>query len=175
MKIHKNKTIAIAITLFLVTCLAIPLCNLSNANAAVTYPIPGYPNDGYDLATYTAIQQGMYFTGMDANATATRLLLWSRYHDIIPVTVFIAIAPDPVGIGQTTNFVVFNPQLPPGSSPNAGTPRYHFRIDVTSPSGIVEHYPTANQILAAQTGGNLSLIHISEPTRRTPISYAVFC
>ena len=24
-------------------------------------------------------------------------------------------------------------------------------------------------------GENLSLIHISEPTRRTPISYAVFC
>ena len=24
-------------------------------------------------------------------------------------------------------------------------------------------------------GHNLSLIHISEPTRRTPISYAVFC
>ena len=24
-------------------------------------------------------------------------------------------------------------------------------------------------------GGYLSLIHISEPTRRTPISYAVFC
>src|SRR5680860_971873 len=24
-------------------------------------------------------------------------------------------------------------------------------------------------------GGDLSLIHISEPTRRTPISYAVFC
>src|SRR5680860_1675206 len=24
-------------------------------------------------------------------------------------------------------------------------------------------------------GGSLSLIHISEPTRRTPISYAVFC
>ena len=23
--------------------------------------------------------------------------------------------------------------------------------------------------------GDLSLIHISEPTRRTPISYAVFC
>src|SRR5665647_1902630 len=26
-----------------------------------------------------------------------------------------------------------------------------------------------------RTGRNLSLIHISEPTRRTPISYAVFC
>ena len=25
------------------------------------------------------------------------------------------------------------------------------------------------------SGGGLSLIHISEPTRRTPISYAVFC
>ena len=25
------------------------------------------------------------------------------------------------------------------------------------------------------TGASLSLIHISEPTRRTPISYAVFC
>src|SRR5665647_3776763 len=28
---------------------------------------------------------------------------------------------------------------------------------------------------ATQTAGTLSLIHISEPTRRTPISYAVFC
>src|SRR5680860_856405 len=28
---------------------------------------------------------------------------------------------------------------------------------------------------AGVEGGNLSLIHISEPTRRTPISYAVFC
>src|SRR5665647_372866 len=26
-----------------------------------------------------------------------------------------------------------------------------------------------------QAANNLSLIHISEPTRRTPISYAVFC
>ena len=29
--------------------------------------------------------------------------------------------------------------------------------------------------LGASTGFDLSLIHISEPTRRTPISYAVFC
>ena len=28
---------------------------------------------------------------------------------------------------------------------------------------------------AAAMGKGLSLIHISEPTRRTPISYAVFC
>ena len=32
------------------------------------------------------------------------------------------------------------------------------------------------RIVAAPTAGScLSLIHISEPTRRTPISYAVFC
>ena len=29
--------------------------------------------------------------------------------------------------------------------------------------------------ISRQTGDPLSLIHISEPTRRTPISYAVFC
>src|SRR5680860_1819693 len=40
---------------------------------------------------------------------------------------------------------------------------------------------TANKAVAATLGcspatvGKLSLIHISEPTRRTPISYAVFC
>ena len=32
--------------------------------------------------------------------------------------------------------------------------------------------PHAGKALAAE---GLSLIHISEPTRRTPISYAVFC
>ena len=29
--------------------------------------------------------------------------------------------------------------------------------------------------IGTMTTGELSLIHISEPTRRTPISYAVFC
>ena len=32
-----------------------------------------------------------------------------------------------------------------------------------------------NVISWASAGQKLSLIHISEPTRRTPISYAVFC
>src|SRR5665647_3775143 len=39
-----------------------------------------------------------------------------------------------------------------------------------------KHYLTAGECL--QRAGvyyHLSLIHISEPTRRTPISYAVFC
>src|SRR5664279_2230252 len=33
----------------------------------------------------------------------------------------------------------------------------------------------ANARFLELTGDSLSLIHISEPTRRTPISYAVFC
>ena len=33
--------------------------------------------------------------------------------------------------------------------------------------------PIMSEII--KCGENLSLIHISEPTRRTPISYAVFC
>ena len=38
----------------------------------------------------------------------------------------------------------------------------------------VENLPGPRGI-ATPLGLNLSLIHISEPTRRTPISYAVFC
>ena len=34
---------------------------------------------------------------------------------------------------------------------------------------------TDSELLKIETTHNLSLIHISEPTRRTPISYAVFC
>src|SRR5665647_3946100 len=33
----------------------------------------------------------------------------------------------------------------------------------------------ARRLLMRRLRRNLSLIHISEPTRRTPISYAVFC
>src|SRR5680860_1834911 len=35
--------------------------------------------------------------------------------------------------------------------------------------GIIHLFPSARTVI------DLSLIHISEPTRRTPISYAVFC
>src|SRR5665647_2833324 len=67
------------------------------------------------------------------------------------------------------------------------------------PADVIEKLPTPNLHSIAKQGGytrayvggekgaysetptisavgyNLSLIHISEPTRRTPISYAVFC
>src|SRR5680860_1690441 len=44
-----------------------------------------------------------------------------------------------------------------------------------TPALLVAHFavPLAGAVLVAIN--TLSLIHISEPTRRTPISYAVFC
>src|SRR5665647_667395 len=39
----------------------------------------------------------------------------------------------------------------------------------------VELSPNNTQLLMLRSPYSLSLIHISEPTRRTPISYAVFC
>src|SRR5665647_3768024 len=39
----------------------------------------------------------------------------------------------------------------------------------------IKTFPAQNVLSAIHKGPYLSLIHISEPTRRTPISYAVFC
>src|SRR5664279_5916260 len=54
---------------------------------------------------------------------------------------------------------------PPARSPttSASTPLH---------DGIHDH---RHQVLPSGQLDELSLIHISEPTRRTPISYAVFC
>src|SRR5680860_1694007 len=43
----------------------------------------------------------------------------------------------------------------------------------TPSTGLGHHQELVSE--RPDTGNNLSLIHISEPTRRTPISYAVFC
>src|SRR5665647_3622208 len=45
------------------------------------------------------------------------------------------------------------------------------RVDVVDGRGV----RLECRIAAVDPGRLLSLIHISEPTRRTPISYAVFC
>ena len=49
------------------------------------------------------------------------------------------------------------------------------RIDLAE---VARETPRPDDVLLAsfpKSGSHLSLIHISEPTRRTPISYAVFC
>src|SRR5665647_150641 len=63
-----------------------------------------------------------------------------------------------------------------GDGPGQG----HVKRDRTDKSGT-EGRPTGQRGTGQRrtgsrgTAGGLSLIHISEPTRRTPISYAVFC
>ena len=51
-----------------------------------------------------------------------------------------------------------------------------FEADSGVQNGIIVHSELLLEYLKARYPGfYLSLIHISEPTRRTPISYAVFC
>jgi hypothetical protein len=88
----------------------------------------------------------MYWTGMDANASATRLMLWNRYSDNIATHVFIIPAPNVIGVGQQDNIVMFNPQVPQNGlgSITAGYPaRYMFTFTVTTPTGATTTYPTA--------------------------------
>ena len=58
-------------------------------------------------------------------------------------------------------------------------PRYlgnrHPRVAGEDYLTFIDQFVTAEQALFPESLLHLSLIHISEPTRRTPISYAVFC
>ena len=141
----KNKTMSIVIVTVLALSLAISFNAL--AQGSYTYPVPGHPGDGYNLATYTAIQQGMNFPPSiaDMNASANRLLFWTRFQDMVPTHVFIVTAPNPIGIGQPCNIVMFNPQVPLNSgSITAGyTLRYYYTFTVTKPDGTVQNFPQA--------------------------------
>jgi hypothetical protein len=133
---------AIVITLILVTSMAISIGSLQTPTAKAE-TIGGY---NYDVPTATAIHQGMYWVGMNANASATRLMLWNRYADNIATHVFIIPAPNVIGVGQQDNIVMFNPQVPQnglGSIVNGYPARYMFTFTVTTPSGATTTYPTA--------------------------------
>ncbi len=148
MQISKNKTIAIIIATILVSSLAISISALSTVNATGLYPIPGHPADSYNNATYAAIQAGMNFPSSiaDMNASTGRLLFWTRFQDQVPTHVFIITAPNPIGIGQTDNIVMFNPQVPlnSGGSLTVGySLRYYYTFQVTKPDGTVQNFPTS--------------------------------
>ncbi|MBT0160638.1 PQQ-binding-like beta-propeller repeat protein, partial [Candidatus Bathyarchaeota archaeon A05DMB-2] len=122
----KNKSTT-AIALLLILTFVISIAALPTANAA------------WDNATATAVAQGMKwdFPGAENyNASATRLLMWTRWKDQVPTVVFIVPTPNPVGVGQEMTFIFFNPQVPTPS-----TDRYLYTITITMPDGTTETLP----------------------------------
>ncbi|MDR1993253.1 MAG: PQQ-binding-like beta-propeller repeat protein [Nitrososphaerota archaeon] len=168
MQAKLNKIVTIAIALMLAITMVISFETFSLINAQTTYPIPGRPNDTYNLETYTAIQEGMHWTGMVANASAARLTLWNRFHDKIPTYCFLLAAPSPIGVGQTNNVVMFNPQTPPGATLNNNI-RYQFKLQVTTPSGKVINLPTSAAVSGFQTTTGTTFV--SDSTGSTYYSF----
>src|SRR5680860_749373 len=67
---------------------------------------------------------------------------------------------------QAANFGQVNTKVEP--SPSSDSTRI-------SPPRFSTIFLTSDRPIPVPSTESLSLIHISEPTRRTPISYAVFC
>jgi outer membrane protein assembly factor BamB len=138
----KNRTMATLIALFLTLIIAIPLGALPSVLA-------------YGTATQTAIDQGMYWVGMGSDASATRLLLWYRFHDKIPTYCYAIAAPNPVGVGQSFNIVMFNPQVPPNSALSNNI-RYQYTMVVTKPDGTTQNLPTSGTYVSDPTGATFT-------------------
>ena len=159
----KNKTMAIVITLILVASMAISIGALQTTKAEVINGI------NYDTNTAAAIHAGMNWPGENANATATRLLLFSRFDDQIPTHVYWMAAPNPVGVGETFNVVMFNPQVPPNAL--LGNPvRYQFTLDIKKPDGTTITLPPAGATsgnVGAGQGGAQNGVFVSDSTGST--------
>jgi hypothetical protein len=188
---------AIVIALVLVCSMAISIGAVSTVkgDAFHLYPIPNTitaanpHGDGYDNYTYGLIQAGLNWAGMDQNITGsaaqgqtttegipTRTLNFQRFHDQIPTHVFIITAPNPIGIGQSDNIVMFNPQLPP-SALATNLIRYDYTFQVTTPNGTVENYPTSTPPAYSSWSQNSiqtvngQLVFQSDSTGSTYMSY----
>jgi hypothetical protein len=135
MKIKPSR-IAIFLALILVTSMAISLAPLVAA--------------AYDNPTQTAINQGMHWD-INANASATRLIMWNRYHDQVPTWVFSTISPNPVGVGQKFSMVIFNPQLP-YQAQDTNDIRYKYHVVITKPDGSKETLPSSGSLVSDSTG-----------------------
>jgi len=159
MQTRKNKTMAIIITAILISSTAISMgIFMQPAGAEVINGV------NYNADTATAIHAGMHWTGMSANASATRLLLWSRFSDSIPTHVYIMVAPNPVGVDQQFNIVMFNPQVPP-SALMGNDIRYQFKLNITKPDGTVETLPpSSDNTGSVSTGGAINGVFVSDST-----------
>src|SRR5664279_5539124 len=86
-----------------------------------------------------------------------------------------------VYLGERNSFLIFQSRLNPEEA-NFTTSSLMLKFRLSSASikkRLLFSVMGLNKLLWIEVSGtiplNLSLIHISEPTRRTPISYAVFC
>jgi len=122
---------AIAIAIVLLTSMAFTFVNIPTASAA-----------NWNQATQDAVTAGMNWPDTGQSASATRILMWTRFQDEIPTWVFLTAAPNPVGVGQKFNLVMFNPQVPYGATLSNDI-RYTFTMDVTKPNGGTETLPPA--------------------------------
>ncbi len=149
---------AIIIAIILVTPMAISIGSQQTIKAEV---VNGY---NYDANTATAVKAGMNWVGMNVNASATRLTLWNRFQDQIPTHVYIMAAPNPVGVGQVFNIVMFNPQVPPGALLGNDI-RYLFKLNITRPDGTTENLPAAGTSSGSvSTGGVINGAFVSDST-----------
>jgi outer membrane protein assembly factor BamB len=130
MQTIKNKTIATMISLVLLTSMVITLVSLPTVSA------------GYSPETASAMAAGMHWPPTNDNSTvyrnasATRLLMWTRWQDQVPTAVFISATPKLVGVGQEMTFIYFNPQVP-----NPSSDKYLFTLTIARPDGTNETLP----------------------------------
>jgi hypothetical protein len=163
----KNKTMAIVITMILVTSMAISIGSIQPAQAAVRNGI------NYDTQTTALIDAGMYWAGMPYNISSypNRLLLWTRFADQIPTWTFGIASPNPVGVGQTFNIIMMNPQVPP-SALLTNTIRYTFNLQIVKPDGTLETLPPTGVTKGSVAqGGIMDGKYVSDSTGSTYAAY----
>jgi hypothetical protein len=155
---HMNKTKSLAT--LIVAILAVSMVLSLNVTGTAS---------AFNTATQTAIDQGMNWPDMTANAPANRLTLWYRFHDMIPTWCFGIASPSPVGVGQTFNLIMMNPQVPPGALLGNDI-RYQFHVEVTKPDGTSFRLPASGQSAGNVGGGEGGIsgdVFVSDSTGST--------
>ena len=141
MQMLKNKTMAIVIAIILVSSMAISLVALPTAGAS-------------NAATTAAKAAGMKWDFPNAetyDASDIRLLLWNRWQDHIPTWTYAVLSPNPVGVGQGITIVMFNPQVPYGSSANNYV-QYEYTVTIVKPDGNTTNLPASGTFKSDSTG-----------------------
>jgi outer membrane protein assembly factor BamB len=143
MKISRSKATATAIAIFMMIAMVGSL--LPSASA-------------WNDATQAAVDDGMKWDFPNAenyDASSTRLTLWERYRDSIPTTVFGVISPNPVGVGQDTSVVMFNPQVLNGAQYNNDlADAYEYTLNLKKPSGEKVTLPSDGSTYKSDSTGS---------------------